>query len=218
MKEKNQKNQKSYSPEMYDEAQMNAVEEHIAAQFGEFPSVLHELVSPDIHVDICVIPPTPERNHYTLVTMGMGAHLMNVPGSLRKQKLERAEIVVTLPPDWDVHNNDECWYWPLRWLKILARLPGENDTWLGYGHTVPNGGPFADNTELCCALLLEPYPFGEAAAICTLPNGDAVNFYQMIPLYESEVQYKIKNGAEALEKLFPDDYDMVLDIHRESVV
>ena len=44
--------------------------------FGEVENVFHELVSPDIHVDICIVPPSEKRDYYTLVTMGMGAHRM----------------------------------------------------------------------------------------------------------------------------------------------
>ena len=31
---------------------------------------------------------------------------------------------------------DEKWYWPIRLLKSLARLPIASDTWLGFGHTM----------------------------------------------------------------------------------
>ena len=44
--------------------------------FGKVENVFHELVSPDIHVDICMVPPPEERDYCTLVTMGMGAHRM----------------------------------------------------------------------------------------------------------------------------------------------
>jgi hypothetical protein len=39
-------------PELYTEVEMNAVEAHISSHFGEYKNVLHEMVSPDIHVDI----------------------------------------------------------------------------------------------------------------------------------------------------------------------
>ena len=52
------------------------VEAHIEQHFGHFSNVFHEIASPDIHVDIAIVEPTPERNYYTLVTMGMGAHRM----------------------------------------------------------------------------------------------------------------------------------------------
>ena len=209
---------KKQLPELYTEEEFNAIEAHIAANFGEYENVFHELVSPDIHVDIYVVEPTPERNYYTLVTMGMGAHSMNVPKELRDRKIDRAELLITLPPDWELQNPDEKWYWPLRWLKILARLPGEHDTWLGYGHTVPNDEPFAENTELCCAYITMPYHFGQESTVCRLPNGDEVNFYQVLPIYEEEMELKIEIDGDALENLFPEDFDMVVDINRKSVV
>ena len=179
------------SPELYGEAELEALDRFITGRFGPYESVFHELASPDIHVDICVIPPRPERNYYTLVTMGMGAHRMDVPEGLRDRKLERAEMVVCLPPDWPLSDHDERWYWPLRWLKILARLPGEQDTWLGWGHTVSNEEPFADNTGLCAVILDVPRAFGGEAFCCPLPGGDEVNFYQYVPIYQEELDYKL---------------------------
>ena len=205
-------------PEIYTEINLNALEAHIAAHFGEYESVFHEIVSPDIHVDICIISPKPERNYHTLVTMGMGAHRMKVPKGLRKHKLDRAELLITLPPDWELQNENEKWFWPLSWLKILARLPGEYNTWLGYGHTVPNGKPFADNTELSGVLITMPYNFGQEAGVCELPDGDKINFYQIVPLYDDEMNFKLENGAEALEELFPEDFDMVVDVARKSII
>ena len=100
----------------------------------------------------------------------------------------------------------------------MARLPIEHNTWLGYGHTVPNGESFAENTELSGMLVTMPYFFGEKSATCKLPNKDIVRFYQLVPLYENEMQYKIENGAEALENLFSDDFDMVVNINRKCLV
>lgn len=205
--------EESYSPELYTEEQIDAVEKHIENYFGPYANVFHEIVSPDIHVDIAIIDPTPERNYYTLVTMGMGAHLMNVPADLDEYQLKRAEMMICLPPDWELQNSDERWYWPLRWLKIMARLPIEHDTWLGWGHTVPAGEPLADNTELNTILLICPVSFGEDSFCCTLPDGEEVNFYQMIPLYEEEVAYKLALGAEGLIEALPDEA-LVVDVNR----
>ena len=205
-------------PELYTEEELDAVEAHIETRFGKFKNVFHELVSPDIHVDICIIDPTPERDYYVLVTMGMGAHCMNVPKELIDNKIDRAELLIALPPDWEIQNGDERWYWPIRCLKVLARLPGESDTWLGYGHTVSNEEPYAENTELCGVMLTMPYYFGQEAAVCKLPDGDEINFYQVLPLYKNEMDFKVSNDAETLEDRFPEDFDMVLDINRKNVL
>lgn len=199
----------SCDPELYTEREMEAVEQFIADQLGEFPNVFHELVSPDIHVDICIIPPTAQQDYYTLVTMGMGAHRMAVPDELRDRNLERAELLIRLPSDWEVQSSDECWYWPIRWLKILARLPGEEDSWLGWGHTVDYGEPFAENTELCGSILISPFEFSGQTCCCTLPDGDEVNFYQVVPLYREEMDFKTAHDADTLLDLMGETIQIV---------
>lgn len=43
--------------ELYTHDEMTCVMSHIEKSFGSVTNILHEIVSPDIHVDICVIPP-----------------------------------------------------------------------------------------------------------------------------------------------------------------
>ena len=194
---------KNSEPEVYSEDEMSAIEQHIKNTFGEFENVFHELVSPDIHVDICVVPPSERRNYYTLVTMGMGAHRMNVPEELAEYKLERAELAIALPPDWKLDKDsmqEERWYWPIGLLKVLARLPISNDTWLGFGHTMEKQSPFAEDTELCAAILtgLQDMDLDTCGEVCILPGGEEVNFYQVLPLYREEMEYKLEHNADAL--------------------
>ena len=188
-------------PEVYTEEEMEAVEGHIQQYFGKFENVFHELSSPDIHVDICVVPPSKERYYYTLVTMGMGAHRMNVPEELAEYKLERAELAIALPGNWKLKREDlknERWYWPIRLLKTLARLPIASDTWLGFGHTMDNEEDFAKGTKLCAAILTGPQDTEDGSEVCILPSGEEVNFYQVIPLYREELEYKMAHDADAL--------------------
>ena len=230
-------------PEVYTEEEIHALETHIQQYFGNFDSVFHEIISPDIHVDIALIKPTPARNYHILTTMGMGAHRMNVPSELAEHKLERAELLICLPPDWRLVSNDfdvieddedidnpdspanERWYWPLRWLKNLARLPISGNTWLGFGHTVPNGKdaePFAENTELGCVILVPPVQFDKEAQICAMPDGSQVIFYQMLPLYADEMNHKLEHGTDALlEKIIAHpalENVLTLDIERPSAL
>lgn len=184
--------------EMYDEEEMNAIEEHIKEYYGEFPTVLHEIVSPDIHVDICIVPPTDERPYYTLVTMGMGAHIMNIPEELEPEEHGRAELLICLPKDWKIGESDEEWFWPIRLLKTLARLPINCDTWLGWGHSVDNRDPYCRGTALCGSMLISPEETEQGADCCILPNGDAVNFFEVIPIYREEMIYKIEHDTQTL--------------------
>ena len=205
-------------PELYSEEELNTVENYIVQTFGEYDFVFHEVFSPDIHVDIAIINPTRARPFYTLVTIGMGAHRMNVPSHLADRKLERAEMLICLPSNWDIQNDDEKWYWPMRWLKVMARLPITNDTWLGWGHTVPHEKPFAANTDLSAMMLINPGLFfmDREQIPCRLPDGDEVRFYQMVPLFEDELNYKQTHDADKLIALLDEDA-IIVDVNRKSV-
>ena len=201
-------------PLLYKEKEIDAVETHIEKYFGHSESVFHEIVSPDLHIDLYIIEPTPERDYYTMVTVGAGAYVMNVPEGYEGPK--RIEVLVNLPKDWDIKDDNEKNYWPLRWLKILARLPMDEDSWLGWGHTITNEGPFAKNTKLSGILLLEP-SFHEDSAVAELPNKDEVLFLQMMPIYEEEMEFKINNDAESLLELF-EEIPSIVDIKRQNVM
>ncbi len=204
----------------YDEDERNCVEEHISKTFGQVDNVFHELVSPDVHLDIMITEPTSERNYYTLTTCGMGAYQMDVPSELKDDGLDRAEVCICLPPDWDIHNEDESFYWAIRLLKILGRLPVTNETWLGWGHSI--GGSqkgddtLAPNVGFTGALLVNPSGIEEGANVCELPNGERVNFYQVIPLYPQEIAYKCEHRAEGLLDQMQ-GVSHIVDIKRRNV-
>ncbi|MDL2220131.1 suppressor of fused domain protein [Eubacteriales bacterium OttesenSCG-928-N14] len=212
------KKKKHHTMELYSVAEEEAITQYIEETFGAIDSVFHEIVSMDVHIDINAIFPNEKNDHYTLITTGMGAHHMNVPKDFRKYGMDRIELLITLPSSWELNNTDEQWYWPIRWLKELARLPIANNTWLGYGHTVQTGGPVAENAHFCSFMLYPPLIIAEDTEFCKLPNGERIVIYQLIPLYENEMEYKIENGAEALEEHFPAGYNGVVDINRPAFI
>lgn len=204
----------------YTEQEMAQYEKYIEENFGKFDQVLHEIVSPDIHVDIIVVPPTDEAPYYKLITMGMGAYQMKVPPELKQHELERAELVIYLPPDWNVGSGKEEDYWPIRYLKVLARLPMQCDTWLGFGHSVSsdeNNSPFAENTGFCSMLLLSAVNLTYENLDFRMNGKGKINFYQLFPLYEEELDYKQNNSAEALLDLMDDEDIMpIVNIKRKN--
>ncbi len=213
-------NENDYT-ELYEQEEIDALEAHISRSFGEFSSVFHEIYSPDIHLDICIIPPSARRNYYILTTMGMGAHRMDVPPELAEFDLERAELMICLPPDWNISSREEKWHWPIRLLKSTARLPIEEKSWLGWGHTVSSGSnlvPYAENTLFCGVMLLRAGSFGKRSFICKLPSGSSVNFYLLLPLYREEIDFKLEYGADALFDLFPQKFIDVVNVRRPNVV
>lgn len=205
---------------LYTEEELDQYEKFIESQFGEYTEVFHEIYSPDIHADVIIVPPTPEHNFYKLITMGMGAYPMNVPEELSQYELERAELILYLPPDWDIKSNKEEDYWPIRMQKILARLPIDCNTWLGYGHTVSKDAdntPFADNTGFCSVMLLSGLNLELEKLDLRIDTLGKINFYQIFPIYEEELVYKESHDANALIDLFDDeDVNPIINIERKN--
>lgn len=92
--------------------------DHIEEYLGPIATTFHELVSDQVHIDIHIIAPTPERDFYTLITSGMSDKPMTVPEG--GEDFKYAELMICLPREWDISekgienaNN----YWPMEWLK-----------------------------------------------------------------------------------------------------
>jgi hypothetical protein len=204
------------------------IERHFATHFGEPSTVFHELVSDLVHLDVHIIRPRPERNWWTLFTTGMSDLPMTVPEGA--EHLQRAELILALPPEWKVEalqatpppEDLEQWYWPIRWLKQLARFPHEYKTWLGTGHTMPNGDPpepFAPNTGLCSWWLLPPNTVPEEAQTVKLEGGGEVNLLSIHALYVQEQTLKLEKGSDALIEAFRKaQVSEVLKLDRSPVV
>ncbi len=217
---KNKKEKIADNMYLYSEKELDEYETFIQQNFGSYENVFHEIVSPDVHLDVIMIPPTPEKPFHKLITMGMGAYAMNIPDNLKKYGLEHAELVCYLPKDWNITSPEEKDYWPLRYLKILGRLPVEHNTWLGYGHTVhanAEAEPFAENTKLNSILLLNALNLEFEDLNLQLSSGKKINFYQMFPLYQEELEFKQQHSAEELLDLFSDEDIMpILNIDRKN--
>ena len=85
----------------------------------------------------------------TLVTTGMGAFSMKIPSEYQEDGLpSRIELMMCLPPEWNPESKESQENWPVELLRYLARFPIIESTWLGYGHSIQNGTPYADNTLL----------------------------------------------------------------------
>ena len=204
----------------YSESEQLEYENFIENTFGNYKDVLHEIVSPDIHLDIIPIPPTDEEPYYKLITMGMGAFPMNVPKQLKGFELEYAELIIYLPPDWNIQSPEEKDFWPISFLKVLGRLPINYNTWLGFGHTIQaseDKSPFAENTKLNNILLLNATDYNSNPLELRLSSNKKINFYQLFPIYQEELDFKSAHSAEELLERFDEDSrDLVLNINRKN--
>lgn len=203
---------------------IEGIHSHLERCFGGTQGgVFHELASPTIHLDVHLVAPTPAFDFNRLVTCGMAEGPMAVPEGFDQTPF--AELTMALPPNWPLSQEafrDETAYWPVRLLKMLARLPHEFSTFLWKGHTIPNGDPplpYAMNTRLCCALIGPPLLAPESFGTLALPDGRVVRFLAVIPLFEDEMRLKLDKGADALYELFEKRAltDLV-DPNRPSVV
>lgn len=211
------KTNKENDLKVYTDEQLSALEEFIEDNYGEIQHFFQEKTSENIRLNFYIIAPRRDRRFYTLITGGMGAHMMNVPEEFSSRRLERAELVINLPPYWKFEESGGEYFWPVHLLNLLAHLPIKENAWLGFGHTVDYGTGFNENTDLSSALIVRSTD-GEDPRICRLSEDMSINFYQVIPLYPVELDFKIKRGAAALLDLFPDVQDYIAEPDRPSFV
>lgn len=206
-----------------------ALTEHFEALFpGRESFVFHELISDLIHVDINVMKPVPDdpkKNFYVLYTTGMSDLPMTLPDELAdKADLKYAELFLFLPGSWDLGKEytlakdmPSSRYWPIHMLKFLARFPHQYQTWLAYGHTMPNGPDYTPMDD----------SVGFGGVVLSQLNGDMgqmiagdgaqINLLFAIPAYKEEIEYKLKYGMNALNERFSENkMPMVLDPNRPN--
>lgn len=206
-----------------DQDTRGALAVHGELHLGGKSFVWREIVSDKVRIDLHLHAPTPTRNFWVITTRGMSARPMSVPAALYDERY--AELVIGLPPNWPVSEiafEREEYFWPLRWLKTLARLPHDYQSWLGVGHTVPTAETphaYAPNTTLCCAFLVRPSRLGEAFSQVCVNETKVVHFLSFVPIYREEMEFKLRFGADALsERLHTNKIDEILDVHRRIVI
>ena len=208
-------------PVICDEKQTQLIEAHVEQYLGPVQSVFHEILSDALHIDLLWVAPTEQRPYHTLVTMGMSALPMQTPPEIDHESY--AELMIKLPAEWPMDEKsfeNERHYWPLYWLKMLARMPVNYDTWLGYGHSIPNGDPaepLADNTRLCGVVLTPPLE-DESFSRLTIDDERTVYFWNLAPVYAEEMNFKLAQGADALlDRFSAADISDVVDVDRKNV-
>lgn len=192
----------AFEPAIGHGANIDLISAHIEKHIGPVQSVYHEILSDLVHVDIHMVAPTAERNYYTLVTSGMSDRAMTPPEGFEAHAY--AELMICLPSTWPM--DQESWkleehYWPIRWLKMLARLPHEHNTWLWQFHSVPNGDPaepLVPGIALTGVVLMPPVTMDPAFWELRVDDVKTIRFLALIPVTTDEMQLKLEKGAEAL--------------------
>lgn len=179
---------------------------HIEQHLGPVSGVFHEIVSDTVHIDVHVVPANDTCAHARLVTSGMSDLPMRLPEGVEAPQY--LELMLTLPADWPLQQDDfedERHYWPIRLLKTLARLPHKYDTWLGFGHTVPNGHPaepYAPGVGFDGTILLPALSVPEDFSHLLIDADKSITFLAAVPLYPEEMALKLEKGSDALLERF----------------
>jgi suppressor of fused protein SUFU len=205
------------------ETSLAQISAHIEAHLGKADFVFHELVSDTVHIDVHIVEPRKRSPYIRLVTSGMSDLPMTIPDDADVPRF--AELMVTLPETWALYQKafkDESYYWPLRLLQELARLPHKHATWLGFGHSVPNGDPpepYAASTKLCGAIILPSVTVPDEFHTLRIDEAKEITFFSIVPLYADELAFNLREGAnELLDKIDSAKLSDVIDPLRRSVL
>jgi hypothetical protein len=179
-------------------------------------TVFDEIESPDFHLDVYWIKPNKDRNYILLMTNGISSIPLKTP---KKDFSKYIELCILLPKGWKLENED--WrkdknYWPIKILKDIGRYPSRNDTWLGYGHSIPTGIPII-GTKFTGILLIKSKILPEEFQQIKYGR-NKIELYTLLPLYGEELEYKKNNGTKKLLELFEEkNINEIINIKRKNV-
>jgi hypothetical protein len=181
--------------------------------FGKILKVSHELLPLIPHIDVYIFKRSQgDKIVYSLVTGGMSDLEMTMPRAAKSPR--RVELIFYCSEPL------EEYIAALRWV---AHFPHASKSFLGHGHTMPNGNPpapFWGSTELDTLLFMPPIVKKDQ----TLPTelklgGEPVHFLWVVPLTTAECNFKLKKGFDAILDLFQvNRHPHVFDPHRKSYI
>ncbi|MDR1677291.1 MAG: suppressor of fused domain protein, partial [Deltaproteobacteria bacterium] len=176
----------------------------------------HEIESPDFHLDVYWIKPNVDRNFSILMTNGVSSTPLETPNIKFTKYIE---LCMLLPSDWDL--TDDNWkkpenFWPLDLLKTVGRYPSKTNTWLGFGHSMPTGIPII-GTKFTAIVLIKSKTLSDDFQKIKCGR-NTIEIYTLYPLYLEELNFKIKNGIDALLELYDkEDISDIINIKRKNV-
>ncbi len=162
--------------------------------------VHHELLPLIPHIDVYCFSPQGPREFFTFITGGMSDLPMNAPSQLGREA-RRVEFVFYTE---QASEHDAQQYAEL--LRRLAHFAHDNQAWVHWGHTIPNGTPPSpmlgtknlDTLLLMWSIVDPDSTLGERLVI----DGDPVNLVWCVPITSAESRYKLDRGANALYEVF----------------
>lgn len=197
---------------LYTENERIEIIKFIEENFGRIEKIYQDVGFKNFYLDIAQIKPTKEKPYYTLITLGMGEHKMYNQNNENFSSF--AELMISLPPDWNLDSYD----WALDNLINLAYIPFSYYSAYEWGHLENNFDPFSFNTKLSALTILYPEMKKENSGLLKLENRN-LQFYQIVPLYDEEYTFALKNGMKNLLLLDVEKkISFVIDMNREKVL
>ena len=197
------------------------IKAHIEEHLGKIRDGFQEKWGDTSSPEVLFVRATLEQPYHVFITCGVSDNPMNVPEEMAEYN--RVELFIVLPQSWSLGGksitNEES-IWPVRWLKRVGRLPQDQKTWIGKGHTISNGDPWESiaNTNFTGAIILPPFGLPSDFFQLQTREGVKILFYCLVPIYREEMDLKLQKGCKALEELFQKrDIDFVLDPDRKNV-
>ena len=197
---------------------------HIEKHLGPITATFRREDS-DSPIDLLWLRPSANRPYHTLITLGLSDRPMDIPDDVaNKNAAERAELMIMLPPEWNISPDNlksEQGYWPIAWLTMLADFARAPGNWLGTGYVFPNGEPMSEiaDTPFSGILVLPPFvSHAHEACVFHSRDGTRLNLYALIPLYPGEIELKTAQGLDVLLERFDESgiNSEVVNIHRKD--
>jgi len=182
---------------------------------GDEYMVFHEKESTIFHLDIYWIQPNDSINYNLLLTNGISSQPLETPN---KSFSKYIELCVLLPPDW-ISDND--WSqpeknWPLTLLPKLGRYPFQNNTWLGFGHTLETGEKLP-GTNFEGIMLLNSVSLNNEFLNIKYGDND-IKILTLFPLYLEELNFAVNNDSlKLLELIDKANLNDIIDVNRKNV-
>jgi len=185
----------------------HAAEKHLGHLFGPLEGVVHETRSWLVYVEVHLRGPMPERDYpfVDLHTAGMSQRPMNNPENRRAGLPLHAELTMQFPVEWCDGDSllkavgRPSKRWPVLWLRTLARLPHQRNSFLDRGHVVGFQEGDHEGCPFTGALLTDAL-WDDEMAIGPYIRKDlaAVELFQVVPLLPAETDYAQRFCAEDL--------------------
>ena len=196
----------------YSDEEIYALEGYIRDAFGHIGRMFYDAGGEGFRVDVAVSEPAAAHDFYTLTTVGMGAHRMDVPAELAEKNQSFAELTMLLPTDWDLMNVT----WPFRVLQETERRPFAEFEHISVGNAYR--GAMMEDSGFHGVLVLPATTFGGRPTRLMVPGGRIINFYLLLPIYEDEWDYIVRHqDSYAFWTMYAEHVgSVVVDPERES--